>query len=113
MLGGAQRERRVLLDDDDRHPAVVHLLQRAEDLAHDQRRKPERRLVEQEHARLRHHRATERQHLLLTAGERSGLLLAALEEAREELEHAGEVALRDTALHPRAEAQVVEHRERS
>ena len=41
-----------------------------------------------------------------------GLLVAALVEAREELEDVREVALRDAALHPRAEPQVVEHRER-
>ncbi len=38
-------------------PRLVHLRERLEDLAHDERREPERRLVEEQQARLRHQRA--------------------------------------------------------
>ena len=63
---------RILLDDEHRQPVpLVQLADDAEDLAHDQRREPERRLVEHEQPRPRHQRAREREHLLLAAGERA------------------------------------------
>ena len=55
---------------------------------HEQRREAERRLVEQQQPRPRHERARDREHLLLAARERAGALLAALAQAREQLEHA-------------------------
>ena len=48
------------------------------DLRDDQRREAEKRLVEEQQARLAHQRAADRQHLLLAAGQRSGGLLAPL-----------------------------------
>jgi hypothetical protein len=42
-----------------------------------------RRLVQQDHARPRHHRARDGQHLLLAAGQRRGLLRQPLLQARE------------------------------
>src|SRR4051794_31609607 len=109
MARRSQRERRVLLHDDDRRALLVHRAERLEDLAHDERREPERGLVEEEKPRLRHHRASEREHLLLAAGERPCLLLAAVVEAWEEFEYARQVARRLAALRPGAEAQVLEH----
>ncbi len=52
--------------------------QDGEDLPHDQRREAERRLVEQQQARAQQQRARDRQHLLLAARQRAGLLAAAL-----------------------------------
>ena len=48
----------------------------------------ERRLVEHQQARPRDERAGEREHLLLAAGERPGLLAAAVLDPREVLERA-------------------------
>ena len=112
MLGGSEREHGVLLDDHDRRAGLVHQPQRVEDLAHGRRREPERRLVEQEQPRLRHHRASERQHLLLAARKSPCALRTPLVEQREGLEHAGEIPLRRAAFRPRPEAQIVEHRQR-
>ena len=57
-----------------------------EDVLDDQRRKAERRLVEQQQARLAHQRARDRQHLLLAARQGAGQLVLALLQAREALE---------------------------
>ena len=51
--------------------------------SHDQRRKAERRLVEQHQPRPQHQGAADRQHLLLAARERAGLLHPALPSAAE------------------------------
>src|SRR5215211_8020068 len=62
--GRAERELRVLLDDE--HGETFLLVQLGDDLeelADDQRREAERRLVEQEQARLRHERPGQREHL--------------------------------------------------
>ena len=52
------------------------------------RREPERRLVENKKPRLGHQPAADGQHLLFAAGERSGPLGAALAKPRENGEHA-------------------------
>ena len=84
---------RVLLDDEHGEPLVVQVLDDAEDLRDEQRREAERRLVEQEQPRPLHERAREREHLLLAAAERAGLLVAALLDPREVLGDAREVGL--------------------
>src|SRR5207237_390766 len=62
---------------------LVDLRDDAEDLLHQQRREPERRLVEEDQPRSRHQRAADRQHLLLAAGEVTGDLPAPLAQPRE------------------------------
>src|SRR6185436_17970950 len=60
-----ERDRRVLLDDEHRQPLLlVQLAHDPEDLTSDQRREPERGLVQQKHARVAHQRSGEREHLL-------------------------------------------------
>ena len=54
-----------------------------EDLLHHERREAEGRLVEQQEPRPQHQRARDRQHLLLAARQRAGLLPPPLLEARE------------------------------
>ena len=72
----------------------------------DDRREPERRLVEHDHARAEHQGAAEKQHLLLPAGERLRELRAALLQDREHLEDFvdalldGVAVLQDVAAHP-------------
>jgi hypothetical protein len=80
----------VLLDDQHRQPAGADAFEEGEDLLHDNRRETRRGFVEQQEPRLRHQRATDRAHLLLAAGQRSGELPAPLFEAREELVDKGE-----------------------
>src|SRR6185312_851606 len=91
MVGEAERERRVLLDQE--HADAFALVDGAhdpEDLLDHQGRKAERRLVEKKHARPEHESAGESEHLLLAARERARGLAAALPQH-------GEVAV--DALH--------------
>ena len=62
---------------------AVELAERAEQLLGDERREPERRLVEQHELRARHQRPRDREHLLLAAAHAARLLVAPLAEARE------------------------------
>src|SRR4029450_8249938 len=64
---GAQRELRVLLDDEDGEALLlVQVAEDAEDLSYDDRREPERRLVEAQETRPRHRGAGDRGHPLLS-----------------------------------------------
>ncbi len=79
-----QRDRRVLLDEEDAHAfARVDLAEDPVELLHDERSETEGRLVQEHEARLRHQRTGHREHLLLAAGERSGLLAPTLGEPGE------------------------------
>ena len=79
-----QRDVRVLLDDEHGQALVlVQLLDDPEDLGDEERREAERRLVEQQQPRPLHECAREREHLLLAAAERPGLLAAPLLDPRE------------------------------
>src|SRR3954447_21688814 len=104
-----QRHVRVLLDDEHRDTGLVHLLDDLELAVDENRREPHRRFVHQEQLRLRHQRASHRDHLLLAAGHRPRELRATLVEQREELVHAVEVLLRTAAVQVRAHLQVFEH----
>ena len=59
----------------------------AEYLLHQQRRQAHGGLVQQQHLGFAHQRAANGQHLLLTAGKRSGNLPAALLQTRQALKH--------------------------
>src|SRR5207302_11502475 len=74
-LGGLQREVRVLLHHADGQALpLVQLADNAEQLGDEHGREPERRLVEEQEPRAVDERAGEREHLLLAAAERPGLL---------------------------------------
>src|SRR5262245_11871665 len=109
---GAQRELRVLLDDEDGEPLLlVEVAEDPEDLPDDDRREPEGRFVEEQEKRPRHERAGDREHLLLAARERSGLLLAAPVEPRE-MAADPLVVLREAAsLEIPAQTEVLVHRQ--
>ena len=77
----------VLLDQQDGHALRFQIGDDLEDRARDQRRKPERRLVEQHQPRPRHQGARDDQHLLLTARQRAGDLIDALGKNRKAIEH--------------------------
>src|SRR5712691_976301 len=76
----------VLLDQNDRDALLANGLQRREDFAHQQRRKPECRLIEQEQSWPRHQSAANRAHLLLTARQRSRFLACPFFEDRKHRE---------------------------
>ena len=84
----------------------------AEDLAHDQRREAERRLVEHQQPRPRHQRAAEREHLALAAGQRARELAraarAGAESARRPRRASHRIAARRRrGVAERAEREVV------
>src|SRR4051812_47099755 len=102
-------EPRVLLDQQDAHPLLlVDDPQDAEDLLDQDRREPERRLVEQQQPGPRHQRARDREHLLLAAAQRPGLLIHPGAQHREVVAHPGDVP-GDPGVAPaqRAEPQVL------
>ena len=78
-VGHAQRHQRVLLDQQDRAcPGSLISVTIVEDLLDQDRRQAHRRLVEQQQPRPGHQRPADRQHLLLAARQRAGLLRRAL-----------------------------------
>src|SRR5437870_3201290 len=83
-MGKHQRGLDVLLHEEDGHATPVDLAQHTQDRLHDARGQAERRLVEDEQARGRHQRATDGDHLLLAARERTHELAAALAQDRED-----------------------------
>ena len=103
----------VLLDQQDRRPLGAQAREQLEDLIDDDRREPERGLVEQEQRRPRHERPADREHLLLAARERAAVLAQPLAQDREEAQHVlvGGVEVGAIARDRTAEPQVVGHRE--
>ena len=73
----------------------------------DERREPERRLVEEQQPRPAHQRAGEREHLLLAAGERAGVLVEPLADPGEVAAHPLDVAVERAAPRVGAEPQVL------
>ena len=68
-IGHAQRLAGVLLDEQHADAGVGSSSYRPEQALHDQRREPERQLVDEQQARVARERPSERQHLLLSARE--------------------------------------------
>src|SRR5687768_3206695 len=81
-----QRLHDILLDHEQRDTLLLETADIVEYLRHDARRKAERGLVQHQEARPRHHRARDRQHLLLAARQRACELPAALAEDRKQPE---------------------------
>src|SRR2546428_6681908 len=112
--GMRQGEVGVLLHDEDRHPVLLlHACECFEDLLHDQGCEAERWFVEQEELRSRHHRAPEREHLLLAARHRAGLLVPPFFEPREKREDALRVFLELATAGGWAQARSFPDRERT
>ncbi len=113
VVGQIQRELEVLLDQHDRLALGLEPRDGPADFGDDQRREPFRRLVHQQHARIAHQRAADREHLLLAARERAGGLLLALLQARE---HSNTRSRSTGACSPRgarcATIEVLAHRQR-
>src|SRR5262245_60445860 len=82
----ARERRHVLVDQQDRLPSRLERLDAAPDLRAHERRQPLGRLVQNEQARIRHQRAADREHLLLTAGERAAEAPRAGSQLRKQIE---------------------------
>ncbi len=79
------RDAEVLLDQEDRETLLLEVLERLDESLDDGRREALRRLVHDEHRRVRHECASDREHLLLTARQLRAAVGLALGEPREEL----------------------------
>ena len=86
-VGHGERERHLLLGDQQGHALLLEPFERLERELRDLRRQSGRRLVEHEEPRPRHERATHGQHLLLAAAQSSRLLALSLLQARKEVVH--------------------------
>src|SRR5262249_40715267 len=109
-----ERIARVLLDEKNTRAGAIDRLDRAENVLDDHRRESERRLVETNEVRFGHDRAPEREHLLLTAGQRAGVLAPALAQPREHVEDLVHEAAHLRALFAvleGAELEIFAHRE--
>ena len=84
VVGHLEHQLGVLLDQHDRESLLLEPPDRRHHLGHELRRQALRRLVHQEHARVRHQGPADGEHLLLAAGERARDLAAALADAGEE-----------------------------
>src|SRR5262247_2189712 len=82
-LAGLERERHILLHQQDRDALPVQHLDDRADLRDHARHQAFRRLVQQDDLGLEHHRAGNGEHLLLAAGERAAGLASPLRQHRE------------------------------
>ena len=92
-VGDGQRQRGHLVDQQDGHAVVAQFGEHVEQFVDHRRRQAERRLVEQQDARLRHQAAGDGQHLLLAAGEKPGAAGQPLAQPRKALEQRLELGL--------------------
>src|SRR4030095_6454111 len=107
VLGDAQRGPGVLPDEEERRPPLgIDLLDDLEDLADEERRKPERGLVEEHQLGLGHEGAPDHEHLLLAAAQIPRELTAALHQAREIVVDHLHVGLHALGVAPRVGADV-------
>src|SRR5215472_165509 len=84
-IGDAENFLGVLLDQDRRHAFLADdAAQRRQQFLDDDRRQPLQRLVEQHDARIKHQRATDREHLLLATGKLVAEILPPLGKPREQ-----------------------------
>src|SRR5215218_1954740 len=111
-VGEARQGVDVLVDDDDRLALALEALQAGPDLGPDERRQALRRLVEDEELRVRHQRPSDREHLLLAAGELRAEMMVAFFQAREQLVDALERPARRAGAGGRGRDEVLVNGER-
>ena len=103
MLGDQNRNALLLID----------LCEQRKYFTHDERREPERRLVKEKKTRFHHERASDGEHLLFAAAERSGLLVASRREPWKHRRHDFETTVYRATIAPgvRPESQILVNRE--
>ena len=109
-IGDGERKRRHLIDKEDGDPGVAQFGQDIEQFIDHAGRETERRLVQQNDPRFRHQAARDGEHLLLTAGEKSGAAVHPLAQPRKAIQNLLNLSL-NIRIGPRigAERQIVEH----
>ena len=113
-LGDRERDVDALLHQDHGGALVGHPLHDRQQLADDDRRKPERQFVDQQHSRLGDERHAQRQHLLLAAAEVARVAMQPLAQQREHLQHFLDglgATLGVAAARPAGQLQVLLHRQ--
>src|SRR3990172_8221660 len=112
-VGDLDRARGVLLDEEHRHAFLAELLENLEHLVDDQRRQPERGLVEEEELRPGEQRPGDCELLLLAAGELRARPVEEAPQHGEALAHLLDVGLRllSVLARRRSDAQVLADRE--
>src|SRR5438552_3433994 len=111
-----ERERYVLLHEQDGHALLVKDIDDLADLRDHARHEALGRLVQQDDARLEHHRARDGEHLLLASRQRAARLVAPLGQDREALVHLVEERLppRRGDLRPiEAGSEIFQHRQQA
>ena len=88
MVRHAEGEREILLDEQDREPLALEILDDPADLADQEWRQALGGLVHQQELRVGHQRAGDGQHLLLATRQLARAVGAALAQARKEIQHA-------------------------
>ena len=108
-----QGQPRILFDQQHRHPFGVEPPDDIEDLQHDERCQPERRLIEQQQFRSPHQGASHRQHLLFAARERAAKLGLAFAQDRKQFVGVSDVLLNAGLVVARvgSEFQILQHRQ--
>ena len=101
----------ILLHQEDAEPLLaIKSLDGPEYLTRDERRQPQRRLIQEQQPRAPHQGAGDRQHLLLAAGEGAAALVDTLLEPWKQLKHAFQVGLKMLGIcQAGADLQVLEH----
>jgi hypothetical protein len=115
-LADRQRQRHVLLDQENGGAFAVQRIDDGVDLRHHARHQPFGRLVEQDDLRLEHHGARDCEHLLLAARQRAAGLISPLRQHGKESEHFVEQRLPlvfGDALPVEAGTQVFHHRKQA
>ena len=110
-VGDAEALPRVLLDEEDADPRLADMDERVEQLVGEERREPQRGLVEEQHLGGRHKSAADRHHLLLAAAHGAHRLAHPLRELGKQGQHDVAVLplLRPGAARVGAEHQVLRH----
>ena len=106
-----QRDRQLLLDQQDGDAAPGDLLEQAADVLHHHRGETLGRFVDHDQVRIPHQRPANRQHLLLAAGKEARPRVGALLEEREDAEHFFHRPAAADLAGLLAELQVLPHRE--
>ena len=110
-VGHGQRERHLLLRDQQRHPVLLEPVERLERLLGDLGGKSRRRLVEQQQPWPRHERAPDGHHLLLAAAQGARLLPMSFPQPREEVvDELQRLVVRPPGIRAQHEVRLDRHR---
>ena len=113
IVGDLQRHVGVLLDQQNGHTLVIDRFDNGENILHNQGRKTQRGFIHHQHLRAAHQCPAHGQHLLLTAGQRTGQLPMALLQTGEQIVHPSDVFLDSLLILTQVSAgfQILQHRQ--